>query len=79
MSHNYRLPSDVHTETNYPGLGALVHDFKAGVVTPKSEEEQIALDALVDSGIAVVEDNAGTKKPSTKVAEPSTTDLPSEA
>jgi len=74
---NYRLPSDVHTETNFAGVGIIEHDFKAGVVTPKDDAEQIALDRLVELGIATVED-AGSKKQSTKVVEPSMTDLPSE-
>lgn len=74
---NYRLNSDVHTETNIPGVGIIEHDFKAGVVTPKDDQEKVALDRLVESGIADVVD-AGSKKTSTKVVEPSMTDLPSE-
>lgn len=74
----YRLTSDVHTETNIPGVGIIEHDFKAGAVTPADDQEKVALDRLVDAGIAVVGTDAGSKKTSTKVTEPSLTDLPSE-
>lgn len=72
----YRIDSDIHTETNFAGVGIVSNDFKAGVIIAADEQERIALDRLVELGIASVE--TGSKKTSTKASDKSVADTPSE-
>lgn len=61
----YRLWMPVHIETHHGSLGPIDLSFPAGEdVEPKSEQEEEALKALVDLGMAkLVEGEPTTKKP----------------
>ena len=46
--------TEAHTvEINSAALGRVSVEFQAGDVTPKSEQEELALQVLIDQGLAV--------------------------
>lgn len=73
---SYLLANAIRTETNIPGVGIVEHNFEAGVITPADAVEKAALERLAASGLATVTD--GGKKKTTKPAEVSADDKPTE-
>lgn len=54
----FKVAEDVRYEAHDPVLGAVECEFKAGDVTPKSEQEESALRGLVDMGMAELVDDS---------------------
>ena len=59
----YRVSEPVHLETNHETHGPIDLDFKAGDVTPRSEQEEAALQHLVAVGFAERIGDSPTAKP----------------
>jgi len=57
-SGKYHVKKAVSVETTDPMLGLITCKFAAGVVTPKSEQEEAALKIAVASGVAEVDEGA---------------------
>lgn len=55
----YKLADAHSVQLNSAAFGLVTIDFKAGTISPKSEQEELALRLLVDQGLATVEESKG--------------------
>lgn len=57
VTRTYEVKADCAGACHHPSLGNISFEFRAGRVTPRSEQEEIALeDHLVPAGLATVVD-----------------------
>jgi phage terminase large subunit-like protein len=61
-SMKFRVKEDVKFQTNTPMFGAVRVSFAKGTHTPKNEQEELALKALVKKGLATVTEESDDDK-----------------